>query len=237
MSIHSKTCYESLNKSLHESLSSIPINGVLQGKRKLTKGLSGKRVVFFPSKKNKALMPCESRLEADNCLDLEFDTSVISYRTQPFTIDLSRKQSYTPDSIHLDKLGNLVAREVKFSGALEKEELRDRLDYLRNLFSKQNITFQILTEKSLQLPAKNRNYKFLYRCSHQKFDEMQINSALELFDKLPIPRSLNGFRHKCNRCHLPPLIADTLLFLRLLDYDENQVLSPNSQIWIAGGEA
>ena len=227
----------SLEKVIHESLETTPQKGVLQGTRKLTKGRSGKRIVFFPSRKNNALMPCESRLEADNCLDLEFDSSVVAYRTQPFTIDLGAKKSYTPDSIHENKLGDIVVREVKFSGALANEELLDRLDKIRSILSKASIEFIVLTENNLQLPPKINNYKFLYRCSHQKYDEMLIEYAIGILDRLPSPCSLRTLRNQCNKSNLPPLIADSLLFLSLASYDQNQVLTPDSLIWKTGGES
>src|SRR5690606_9776099 len=85
--------------------------GVLQGHRKVNKSRSGLGVNFFPSLKNKAMMPCESKLERDSCLELEFNKSVIAYRVQPFTIQLSSSETYTPDSIQLNDLGGYIVRE------------------------------------------------------------------------------------------------------------------------------
>lgn len=228
---------ESLIQISYESLETIPQKGILQGIRKLTKGRSGKRIVFFPSRKNEGLMPCESRLEADNCLNLEFDHSVISYRTQPFTIDLGGNESYTPDSVHLDNLGSLYIREIKFSGALECKKLLARLERINTIFTKQGINFNVLTEKNLQLIPKLNNYKLLYRCSHQTFDKMLLDFALNLLEGLSTPCSLKTFRNKCNTHHLPPLIADTLLFLGLVLYDEQKELTQNSLIWKIGGDS
>lgn len=231
------TVQESLAQVLHESLKTTPLKGVLQGSRRLTKGRSGKRIVFFPSRKNEALMPCESRLEADNCLDLEFDKSVESYRTQPFTINLGGNESYTPDSIHKDNLGSIIVREVKFSGALQQEKLIDRLARIRNIFDQEGFQFHVLTEKNLQLPPKINNYKYLYRCSHQKYDVMLINFAISILDRLPTPCSLQEFRDHCNRKSLPPLIADTLLFLGIASFDQNKALTPSSHIWKKEGNS
>ena len=219
-------------QNAHDSLNTLPLKGILQGIRKFTKGCSGKRIIFFSSRKNGGLMPSESSLERDNCFDLEFDNTVISYRTQPFTIDLGGNESYTPDSIHIDNLGSLYVREVKISGVLKCEKLLDRLDRIKTIFSHQDIQFNVLTEKNLQLPPKINNYKLLYRCSHQKFDKMLIDFALSLLDDAC---SLQAFRDKCNRHHLPPLIADTTLFLGLALYDENKELNGNSIIWKNGG--
>lgn len=234
MSICTQTCSESLTKTIHESLRSNPVKGILQGERKLTKGRSGKRIVFFPSKKNNALMPCESRLEADNCLDLEFDRDVSFYRTQPFTIDLGNNETYTPDSIHQNKLGTIIIREVKFSGTLSNETLVKRLQKIENILSIEGFQFEILTEKTLQLPPRINNYQLLYKCSHQKYDSMVLDFAIDILNKLPTPCSLRELRNQCNRSHLPALIADSLLFLNIARYDENKLLSADSLIWKKG---
>ncbi len=226
------TNHDSLIQTLYESLETMPLKGVLQGSRTLTKGRSGKRIVFFPSRKNDALMPCESRLEADNCLELEFDRSVQLYRTQPFTINLGGSESYTPDSIHKDELGNIIVREVKFSGALQKENLVERLTRIRNIFEQEGFQFHILTEKNLQLPPRVDNYKFLYRCSHQKYDTMLLTHAIDILHKSPACCTLKKLRNQCNRSNLPPLIADALLFLGLALYDENKKLTSDSIIWM-----
>lgn len=227
----------SLTHTLHESLKTTPLKGVLQGCRKLTKGRSGKRIVFFPSRKNDALMPCESRLEADNCLDLEFDKSVELYRTQPFTINLGGNESYTPDSIHINNLGSIIVREVKFSGALQNKKLIDRLARIRSILDQEGFSFHVLTEKHLQLPPKINNCKYLYRCSHQKYDAMLINFAISILDSLTTPCSLQEFREHCNRKSLPPLIADTLLYLGIASYDQNKALTPASYIWKTEGNS
>ena len=237
MSTHPSFNNEPLMQILHESLKTTPHKGVLQGIRKLTKGRSGKRIVFFPSKINNAFMPCESRLEADGCLHLEFNKCVETYRTQPFTIDLGGNNSYTPDSIHRDHYGNLVVSEVKFSGALKNQELQSRLNKIRNILSLLGVDFHVLTEKHLQLPPKVNNYSFLYRCSHQTYDQMLIDYAIGLLDKLPNPCSLKEFRSRCHRSNLPPLVADTLLFLGIVSYDQSKILNSESLVWKTGGES
>lgn len=231
------TNHDSLTQALHESLKTTPLKGILQGSRKLTKGRSGKRIVFFPSRKNDALMPCESRLEADNCLDLEFDKSIELYRTQPITINLGGSESYTPDSIHKDELGNIIVREVKFSGALQKENLVDRLTRIRNIFEQEGFQFHVLTEKNLQLPPRIDNYKFLYRCSHQKYGNLLLDRAIDTLRNLPSPCTLKKLRNQCNKSNLPPLIADTILFLGLALYDENKKLTSDSIVWMNGGKS
>lgn len=223
-----------LNAILPKFFSVSPDKGVLQGVRKITKGQVGKRIVHFPSLKNKSMMPCESRLEADNCLELEFNTSVLKYRTQPFTIQISRKEHYTPDSIHVDETGNYVVREVKVFDKLSDEKLSDRLIRIKNIFNFEEIVFDVYTEKDLQNSPQLENRKFLYRNSRQVFDQFHFDQALGLLEGLQNRSTLRVFREKCNAIGLTHVIADKLLFLGYVKYDIKKLLTPDSLIWKYG---
>lgn len=223
-----------INEILSKVFSVSPDKGVLQGVRRITKGKIGKRIVHFPSLKNKSMMPCESRLEADNCLDLEFNSSVIKYRTQPFTIQLSKKEHYTPDSIHVDEAGNYVVREVKVFDKLFDEKLKNRLFRIKNIFNSEDIVFEICTEKDLQNSPQLENRKFLYRNSRQVFDKFHFEQALDLLEGIENQSTLKVLREKCNDAGLTHVIADKLLFLGYVKYDIRKLLTPNSLIWKSG---
>jgi hypothetical protein len=222
------------NINLVKLLKNKALKGVLQGNRKLWKGITGKRIVFFPSIKNKGQMPCESRLEADNCLDLEFENDIKSYRTQPFTIKLNNKDTYTPDTLHIDHLGNLTVREVKFSGALECNKLRIRLAKINSFFLKHGISFVVLTEKQLQISPQVENRKYLYRCSHLHFHDLQLNQACALLPSSHGAYTLGLFRSDCIKVGLEPLIADKLLFTGIASYKQERSLNSNSVVWHSG---
>lgn len=221
-----------LRKDLEKSLNTSPIKGVAQGTRNIRKGMSGKRVVFFPSVKNKALMPCESRLEADNCLELEFNDSVLCYQTQPFTFNLGGRNSYTPDTLHKTINGDLVVREVKFSGSLEDPLLINRLQNISNALSADNVSFEIQTEQQLQIEPSISNYKLLYRCSHLKFESWEEKTAVQLIKNNDQDPSLKTARLRCDDEDIHPLIIDSLLKKGVLSYDKRQLLTPSSLIWI-----
>lgn len=210
--------------------------GVLQGSRYIRKGLSGKRVIFFPSAKNQSLMPCESRLEKDNCLFMELDKEVVNYRTQPFSIRLNNKQSYTPDSVHIDINENITVREVKFSGSLESCSLIEKLAKIKRLFSSEDINFEILTEKELQKNPDCYNRKLIYRSSHQSYHSFQIKEALELVPENDGNYKLNIFRKDCSKIGLCPLIAEWLMSKGMIQYDDSKLLSEDSRIWKLGEE-
>lgn len=60
----------------------------------------GKNLIFFPSRKNHCQVVCESLLEADYCLILEFDQCVTKYQCQPEAVNFiesGKTINYTPD--------------------------------------------------------------------------------------------------------------------------------------------
>ena len=222
--------------SLQEALNKKAEKGVLQGQRKLRKGLHGKRVVFFSSKKNGALMPCESRLEADNCLDLELDTKVVKYRTQPISFDLGQGKSYTPDSVHVDDFGSVIVREAKVKKVLEKPGLVERLTRIRKILFAQNIRFHVVTEKELQQQPRLENQKLLYRYANHHFSNKRLKAQAEYFREQEIyTLTLKEFRELCTHHSLVPQFADILILHGFAKYDETKILNPNSEISLIGG--
>ncbi len=225
-----------LYDALQNILSNKPAKGVLQGQRKLRKGLHGKRVVFFSSTKNNSLMPCESRLEADNCLDLELNGNVIKYRTQPITFSLGHGKSYTPDSVHIDRMGSIIVREAKIKKVLEKPRLIERLTRIRRILLAQNIHFQIVTEKELQQQPRLENQKLLYRYSNHHFSSERLEAQAKFFREQKIfTLTLKEFRNLCIDHSLVPQFADILILNGFAKYDESKPLNQNSEISLIGG--
>lgn len=226
---------EKLREKIKAAFSEKPEKGVLQGVRRFRSGKVGKRIVFFSSYKNKGMMPCESRLESDNCLNLEFDTTVVSYRVQPFTMLISQSESYTPDTVHVDRFGNYFIREVKFSGKLQNEILMNRLNKIKKIFFNLGIKFGVYTELDLQKNPQIQNYRFLNRVSHLYINDFQINLAKDVLLKNNDELTLAKFRNECEIAGLNPIVADKLIFLGIVKYDSKYLLTPNSRIWIMEG--
>jgi len=222
--------------SLQDALNKKATKGVLQGQRKLTKGLHGKRVVFFSSKKNSALMPCESRLEADNCLNLELNDDVIQYRTQPISFNLGLGQSYTPDSVHFDNTGTIIVREAKISKVLKTPALLERLTRIRNILFDQKIHFHVITEKELQQQPQLDNQKLLYRYSSHNFSNEKLARQAKFFrEQKVLTLTLKEFRELCVEHSLVPQFADILILHGFARYDETKPLNPNSEVSLIGG--
>lgn len=206
--------------------------GVWQGSQRLTKGKHGKRIVLFPSVKTGYMMPCESRLEADSCLDLEFDESVADYRTQPFSIPIRGGSSYTPDSVQRLRSGEIVVREVKFTGELRNPDLNTKLRWLHRHFHDNGATFCVTTEESLQLKPLLQNRKRIYRASHCPVTPRAVDCGVELLHERAAAVTLGNFRTVCSTEHLPVLMPEILLLNRLAVYEEDQPLTEHSLIWV-----
>lgn len=207
--------------------------GVHQGERKISKGRAGTGINFFPSLKNMAVMPCESKLERDSCLELEFNKSVLSYRVQPFTIQISANEKYTPDCVQLDNLGGYSVREVKVSSKLKDEILSKRLTRIRNIFVNIGIGFEVKTEIELQCGSESINRKYLYRSSHFQINDFTKNRALKILKAMG-RTNLFEYRKSLFQHGIDLIVAEKLLFLGLVEYDYQKLLTPMSEIWCKG---
>lgn len=208
-----------------------PEHGVLQGVRRFTKGLPMKRVGYFPSVKNDGLMPCESGLEADHCLRLEFEKPVVRYQTQPLTLDLGNQGKYTPDTGHIDTIGDVELREVKFSGALQDPKVRDFHHWLKRHLAEQGIRFRVLTELEIRRAPDYENARYLYRASHLRYSSHLLDQALATLTELGGRVALSTLRKALAKQGLPPLLADRLLLLKRAYHDTSRPLSSDSTVW------
>ncbi len=226
---------EELRKVILEILDLENNKGVIQGGRKISKGLVNKRVIYYPSLKNKGLLPCESSLEAENCSLMEFNNDIIAFRTQPFTVKIHNNKTYTPDSVQINKDNSIVVTEVKFSGALESESLIEKLSKIRQLFASQSIGFQVITEKVLNKMPGNYNRKFLYRASHLYFNPIQIETVLNWVPPEKSHYKLKSLRLNCCSEGINPLIPEWLIIKGLILFDVNKQLNEDTYIWKTGG--
>ena len=206
--------------------------GVWQGSRKLTKGKYGKRIVLFASMKTGCMMPCENRLEADSCLDSEFDESVADYRTQPVSVRFRGGGTYTPDSVQLLTSGEIVVREIRFTRELRNPELNARLRWLHRYFRDGGVTFCVTTEQDLQRKPVLQNRRRIYRASHFPVTPFAVDRAVGLLYELAAAVSLRDFRTVCSTEQLPVLMPEILLLNNRAVYQQDQPLTEHSLIWV-----
>jgi hypothetical protein len=134
--------------------------GIYQGVRKFKHGQLFKNVWFCHSIKNQANIACESDLEKQLCMCMEFEEDVLTYRPQPFKM-VFPGFSYTPDFIVLLKSGLYEIREAKRECEAKARLYQDRFDLVREHCLLQGVSFKVFTETNLH-KASMRKRDFLY---------------------------------------------------------------------------
>ncbi|WP_322616779.1 hypothetical protein [Pseudomonas sp. BIC9C] len=198
--------------------------------RSFSRSHFGKHIVLFPSHKNKIQIICESRLEADYCIRLEFDNNVKRYFPQPVTTKFwvtGKVIHYTPDFFVRTHDHTDYFAEVKPSLSYCTSEYLDTLLLFNKLAKKLNYNF-VKIEGNLiqQKPMKTTLQTLYFRSLHTHLLEyeyllQQINqkTSLTLRELLnqPAPPSMRA-------------IAKAIVegYIRI---DLNKTLTLNSTLW------
>lgn len=126
--------------------------------RKIKAKSSGVRIRFYSAKQNRTVM-CESLLEKDFCLYMEFQPEVVSYKEQPFRVE---EINYVPDFLVLYRSGKEAVYEVKPSEILKEPAVNERLFKAKNILKEKGYEFEVFTENSISW-TRLKNYEFIYR--------------------------------------------------------------------------
>lgn len=206
--------------------------GVIQGTREIKKGHYGKKIHFFWSLKNGyKQVVCESGLERDHALLMEFDNDIEAYFLQPLQVTLSPGVTYTPDAMVVFNTGEFVFRQVKHAGALEDPKVRARLDQAKSYFRHQDFQHEIWTEKDISAQPEQKNREFIYKNTRLAVTEQQLEAARQVFAA--------GFSASMAECYermrehdLPFYLTEYLILERWLKYDTRFELSVNSKLTV-----
>ncbi|WP_417446115.1 TnsA endonuclease N-terminal domain-containing protein [Kangiella sp.] len=204
--------------------------GHWQGHRKLMKGKKSKRITMFASRKNGFSMPCESSLEKNYCYHLEFDDAVKEYRTQGIQFDTGDIK-YTPDFILRTTHNTYKVVEIKPMGELKNKEVVARLSLARKYFTKNQIPFEIVTEKLTDKSPMLDNYRYLYRAAKLPFTPIECKKAYELIASLKV-RSLQEIRQVLSSNQLPLLLPEHLILQGQLSINLKKPITSQSQVEI-----
>lgn len=213
---------QAFNKKAHSP-------GVYQGARHIKWGQRGKRIVFFPSYKNALSMPCDSKLEEDHCLLLEYLPKVVRYRTQPFTLSLTDNQTYTPDVLIEKEDGSYSVVEVKVSATLEHPEIRKKLSIVKTIFEKSNISFLVITEKEIHKKSNHENRKELYRHLRTKHNKLATKAVIDDIKK-HLPITLDSAMHRAKSIGASTDLIKHLIATRNLLVDLDKRIRGDTQI-------
>lgn len=155
----------------------------------------------FPSVLNGRCIGCESRLEQEFYLKLEFDRTVRKYEEQPFKISGEvdgNKISYTPDCL-INYLNGQPDRfvDVKFQSEVDEHDkgMEARFTLARNYAIENGLVFDVVTDVLIRDTALD-NYRLIYRFAKppNNFETkkeyilkvLDLSGALILKDLMPL---------------------------------------------------
>lgn len=157
--------------------------------RKLEKTSRVKPTIAFYSYLNSAMMFCESKLEMDALMKLEFDDSVESYVTQPTSYAYhvnGRLTRYTPDILVKYKDGHFVFVEVK---PFAKSQSKRFIAKFHRLFQMFNETighpFELWTCRNIRKEKRIQNFEQLYVFLNEALDDDINARVLKDLKKVP----------------------------------------------------
>lgn len=118
----------------------------------------------IPSSKLARMVECESILEGDVALLLEYSPGVVSYREQPALIqywDGEQMRNYFPDfeAVLLD--GSRIHIEAKHSHKLAKPRLADKYRAIATHYQRTPVQYRIITELECQQEPLHSNLRRL----------------------------------------------------------------------------
>jgi hypothetical protein len=149
--------------------------------RKLEKTSRVKPTIAFYSYLNSAMMFCESKLEMDALMKLEFDDSVESYVTQPASYAYrvgGRLTRYTPDILVKYKDGRFVFVEVKPFAKSQSKRFTAKFNRLLQMFNETiGHPFELWTCRNIRKEKRIQNFEQLYVFLNEALDD-DINARV-----------------------------------------------------------
>lgn len=191
---------------------------------------SGRRVRYlYPSKKNRAQVQCESRLEFDAAMHFEFSTNIKRYREQPVRVTYRDREGevriYFPDFELTMTDGTIVHIEIKPSAKLRNAVLRARMEDIAEHYARLGLPFRIMTEQDFRTGTR------ISTLEHLTYHSRQVPSGFrlsELMGRLAASRPLN-FAAACSIAGSPQMVM-RLLAAGYLGFDDRQRLVDSSPL-------
>lgn len=153
----------------------------------LPKGMWSKSIHYFYSLKNQSYCWCESMLERDALLLMEFDDDIEAYKTQPISIQYKNSSGkisrYTPDYLYKRKSRARPGfHEVKMAARVD-DELINKLALVNVRIKKAYGTqLEIISDTEIRVGRRIDNLMALY--SYRRLD-INNSDAVRLLNNMP----------------------------------------------------
>jgi hypothetical protein len=190
------------------------------------------------SDKLSRLVTCDSYLEKDFFLQLDFDPAVIAWRDHPFRIPYlyqGQLHRYTPDALVLRRRSSGLVRqvvEVKSTHLLEKDQVRRVIEVGERFCAAKGWEYKLMTERELRSGHLLENIKRIRRYRKQ-WPPMHLLFALKkrlssMGGWAPIAE-LAGTVESLDADYLIPCIY-SLLYHKVLFADLRSPLTPDTLV-------
>lgn len=200
-------------------------------KKQLQRYRSGKPVHYHHSIKNGRRYWCESLLERDYLLTLEFDPKVDAFLPQPLSIrwwDGTRWRTYTPDNLLWWKDGHREFVEVRPEAKLNPEQ-RWKLDQLHHRCRQRfGVPLRLATDREIRAGETVNNLQRLY--PYRRFDLSPYTEAIaDIRSRLP-STTLQALKDEIEAQGLQGAMAFALLAHRVYAWESAEQLSPETHV-------
>ena len=189
----------------------------------------GKHSLYFPSQKNQVQIICDSALEADYCVHLEFEPEVERYLVHPgiFKISLEeRVYDYTPDFL-IETSEVIYYTEVKLDFATLSDRVKAKLRAASNYFNCLGQPLRFADRKTIRQGDYFRNLKYLYLHSFNVGKDEFGDCARQL-EALVFPIRLGDLLARRNGPSNRSIYK--AMFNRTLTFDCHRPLTLNTQL-------
>jgi hypothetical protein len=140
-------------------------------------------IIWFPSLKTRQSQFCDSLLERDYLLTLEYDDTIESYVTQPisfsYTNRYNRRTRYTPDCYVKPYVDSPSYIEVKTASQARKPSIAEKIEWLNDiLLAEEEAPLKLVTSDEIRPNKliKNMNMLYQYRpiaCKEQLAEDVR----------------------------------------------------------------
>lgn len=149
-------------------------------------GRYGRRVTRFPSRKNSGGITCDSLLEADFCLLLERDTNIVSYVSQPCSVEsVPHGTCYTPDFMVTFENGAEVYYEIKSDERLNSRRTVMIREIYQEIFAQCDRALVTVDASQIRSRLQEGNLDLLY---WQSFNS-NSNNVLRVVRKINLTKA------------------------------------------------
>ncbi|MDT4844619.1 hypothetical protein FQZ97_785850 [compost metagenome] len=200
--------------------------------KQLPKGTWSKSIRYFYSIKNRTRFWCESLLERDAMLRLEFDAEVEAYKAQPMSFTYrtmnGRTARYTPDLLVKMKSDKVfVFREVKIGKRVD-DALLEKMQWIRlHIKNVYGSNLEIVTDSEIRAGSSIDNFNILYPYKRICIDHADIQ---EIERNLPAEFSLLDLKDISRRLGHRDSMPFSLLAHGAFKFDESILLDDQTII-------